>query len=127
MAKKVVEEKPTKFSVYVNLDDVKMAATRASPIFICENISFLIFLQRDASEDDDSDESDRSRGGRDDKKRDVSYTSPPWLLTNNLVSRMKGLLRVTVCFLKKSTQTLPTVATLMLGQMERSSRLPLGC
>ena len=45
MAKKVVEEKPTKFSVYVNLDDVKTAATRVCMmIIICDNCSFLSFI-----------------------------------------------------------------------------------
>jgi len=28
MAKKVIEEKPSKFSIYINLDDVKTGATR---------------------------------------------------------------------------------------------------
>jgi len=28
MAKKVIEEKPSKFSIFVNLDDVKAGATR---------------------------------------------------------------------------------------------------
>jgi hypothetical protein len=28
MAKTIIEEKPSKFSVYINLDDVKTAATR---------------------------------------------------------------------------------------------------
>ncbi|KIM39179.1 hypothetical protein M413DRAFT_29727 [Hebeloma cylindrosporum] len=51
MARKVIEEKPAKFSIFVNLDDVKAGATR------------------DASESDDNDD-DESDGGRDDKKRD---------------------------------------------------------